>query len=75
MTERRFNLVLDGFVPRDPAHSWIEPGQTYEGRPASDVLPTGVRPWIRLIHPDWPDVTALVLKSLVVELAAEDRAE
>ncbi len=75
MTERHRYLVLDGFVPRLPEHNWIKPAGQYDGTAASDVLPMGVTPWVRLIDPDWPDVTALVLKSCVVALAPEHRAE
>ncbi len=75
MTERRRYLVLDGFVPRDPGHNWIAPGQTYEGRPASDVLPVGLRPWVRLIHPSDPDTSAMVLKTLLAEVESQERSE
>ena len=70
MTEVRRFLVLDGYEPRLPEHSWIEPGQVYEGMLASNVLPADI-PWVRLVNPSDPAVTALVATTFLAELVPE----
>ncbi len=67
MTERRRYLVLDGFVPRLPEYGWIEPGQTYEGVRASEILPAGIL-FVRLVHPTDRTVTVLVPTTYLAEL-------
>ncbi len=74
MTEVRRYLVLDGFVPRLPEYDWIQPGQTYEGVRASDVLPAGI-PWVRLVHPAEPGITVLVLTTFLAVLAPEEEGK
>ena len=71
MTEVRRYRVLDGFVPGLPEYDWIQPGQTYEGERASEILPADI-PWVRLVHPTEPGIP-LVPTTYLAELASDER--
>ncbi len=74
MTEVRRYPMLDGFTPRFPEYGWIEPGQTYEGVRASEILPAGIQ-WVRLVHPTEPGLTVLVPTTFLAELMPGARAQ
>ena len=72
MSEVRRYLVLDGYEPKVPENSWVEPEQVYEGVRASTILPADI-PSVRLVNPSDLAITALVPTRFLAELAPDER--